>query len=123
MRAPVINLRIASGAAARPTCVGLALLLLALSSSASAAPRDACANGKRHRGAAIDLDVKGADVHDVFRLLAKVGKTNIVVADDVRGRVTLTLKTVPWDQVMCTIAAVHRLRIAVDGNVLLVTAR
>ena len=101
----------------------LVLLLLALTSSASAEPRDACATGTRYRGSTIDLDVKGADVHDVFRLLANVGKTNIVVADDVRGRVTLTLKKVPWDQVMCTIAAVHRLRIAVDGNVLLVTSR
>ena len=49
-----INLRTASGAAARPTCVGLALLLLALTSSASAEPRDACANGTRYRGSTID---------------------------------------------------------------------
>jgi hypothetical protein len=28
---------------------------------------------------------------------------------------------VPWDQVTCTIAAVHKLVVTVDGNVVLVT--
>lgn len=77
----------------------------------------------RYRGAIVDLDVKGADIHDVFRLLSDVGRVNIVVPDDVAGKVTLRLKRVPWDQVACTIAAVHRLAIDVNGNVLLVTRR
>lgn len=101
----------------------LILVLLAVSSSAPAEARDACARGTRPRGAPIDLDLKDADVHDVFRLLADVGKVNIVVAGDVRARVTLTLKRVPWDRVACTIAAVHKLRVEVDGNILLVTPR
>ena len=96
------------------------LLLVALAAS-SAEARDVCTRGARYRGATIDLDVKEADVHDVFRLLAKVANTNIVVADDVRGRVTLTLKRVPWDQVACTIAAMYKLRVEVDGNIVLVT--
>jgi type IV pilus assembly protein PilQ len=85
------------------------------------ADRDMCARGTRYRGATIDLDVRDADVHDVMRLLADVGRVNIVVADSVQGKVTLRLKRVPWDQVACTIAAVHKLMISVDGNVVLVT--
>lgn len=77
----------------------------------------------RYRGAVVDLDVKGAEIHDVYRLLSEVGRVNIVVPDDVTGKVTLRLKRVPWDQVACTIAAVHRLAISVNGNVLLVTRR
>lgn len=96
---------------------------LSLSSTAMADARDACARGVRYRGATIDLDVKEADVHDVFRLLANVGKINIVVSDEVRGKLTLTLKQVPWDQVACTIAAVHKLHLELDGNILLVTPR
>ena len=78
---------------------------------------------KNYRGPAIDLDVKDADVHDVYRLLADVGHVNIVIPDDVKAKVTLHLKRVAWQQVACTIAAVHKLKILVDGNVLMVSRR
>ncbi|HEU0032212.1 MAG TPA: hypothetical protein VFQ53_16370 [Kofleriaceae bacterium] len=87
------------------------------------ADRDFCAPGTRYRGATIDLDVKQADVQEVFRLLSDVGRVNIVVPDDVRGKVTLRLRRVPWDQVACTVAAVQQLTITVNGNVLLVMPR
>lgn len=94
-------------------------LLVALASPA-AADRELCAQGTIYRGKPIDLDMRGADLHDVYRMLADVGKVNIVLADSVRGKVTMRLRRVPWDQVACTIAAVHGLSITVDGNVLLV---
>jgi type IV pilus assembly protein PilQ len=96
------------------------LIVALLASSASAG--DLCAR-KVHRGAPIDLDVKDADVHDVLRLLADVGKINLVVSDEVSGKVTLRLKRVAWDLAACTIAKVHHLAIALDDNVLLVTKR
>lgn len=80
-----------------------------------------CTRGMRYRGATIDLDLQGADIHDVMRLLADVGHVNIVVPDTVQGKVTMRLRRVPWDQVTCTIAAVHKLTVTVDGNVVLVT--
>lgn len=82
-----------------------------------------CRAGARYRGAPLDLDVKAADIHDVMRLLADVGGVNIVVADTVKGRVTLKLRRVAWDQIACTIAALHKLSIVVDGNVVLVRPR
>jgi type IV pilus assembly protein PilQ len=48
----------------------------------------------------ISLDVKDADVHNVLRLLADTGKVNIVVPDDVRGRVTIKLRNVPWTEAL-----------------------
>lgn len=97
------------------------LALIALLAPATAhAERDMCRPGTKHRGAPLDLDVKDADIHDVMRLLADVGNINIVVADDVRGRVTLRLKHVAWDLVACTIASVHKLRVTVHDNVVLV---
>lgn len=94
---------------------------------AAAAPayaqRDLCVRGTVHRGAAIDLDVKNADIHDVYRLISDVGRVNVVIASDVTGRVTLRLRRVAWQQVACTIAAVHKLEILLDGNVLLVRKR
>jgi type II secretory pathway component HofQ len=94
-----------------------------VASGTAHADRDLCEPGTRYRGAAVDLDVKDANIHDVYRLLGDVGRVNIVLPDDVTGKVTLRLKRVPWDQVACTVAAVHRLAITVNGNVLLITKR
>ncbi|MBA3398314.1 MAG: hypothetical protein H0T89_37155 [Deltaproteobacteria bacterium] len=107
-----------------------ALLVACLVTAAVAADADTaradrllCARGALHRGPAVDLDVKSADIQDVFRLLSDVGRVNIVVADDVRGHVTLRLARVAWQQVACTIAAVHGLEITVRDNILLVRRR
>lgn len=86
----------------------------------AAADGDLCAPGAKHHGAPIDLDVQGADLHDVLRLISDVGHVNLVVADDVQGKVTVKLKRVAWDLAACTIAAVHHLRIDVQANILLV---
>ena len=100
-----------------------ALAVVMLLCTTARADRDLCARGTRFRGQAVDLDVKNAEVHDLFRLLSDVGKVNIVVPDDVTGKVTLKLQRVPWDQVACVIAAVKKLTITVQGNVLLVLPR
>ena len=98
----------------------LAVVAILVAPAAVHADRAMCGRGAKYHGAMLDLDVKDADVHDVMRLLADVGNINIVVADSVRARVTLHLRRVPWDQVACTIAAVHRLAITVQDNVVLV---
>jgi hypothetical protein len=73
-------------------------------------------------GRPIDLDVKDADLQDVFRLLSDVGHVNIVVGDNVAGRVTLRLKHVPWDQALDTIATAKGLAVERDSGIVLVTA-
>jgi type IV pilus assembly protein PilQ len=55
---------------------------------------------RRYAGRRIDLDLKDADVHNVLRLLADVGRINIVTADDVSGTVTIRMRNVPWDQAL-----------------------
>jgi type IV pilus assembly protein PilQ len=77
----------------------------------------------RYRGAPIDLDVKSADLADVFRLLAEVGHVNIVMAGEVTGTITLGLKRVPWDQALDVIARAKDLAVERDGNVIVVRKR
>jgi len=48
----------------------------------------------------ISIDVKEAEVHNVFRLLARAGAINIVVPEHVRGRITLHLEQVPWEDAL-----------------------
>lgn len=109
----------------RPLVVVLGLLgvLGLLAATPASAGRDPCARGARPRGAPIDLDVKGADVREVFRLLADVGRINLVIGEGVTGTVTLRLRRVAWDRIACTVAAMHGLRLTVDGSILLVTRR
>jgi hypothetical protein len=80
------------------------------------------APSSRWVGRPIDLDVKDADISDVFRLLSDVGHVNIVLGDNVAGRVTLRLKHVPWDQALDTIATAKGLAVERDSGIVLVTA-
>ena len=100
----------------------LAIVIVAAATPASA-DRDFCARDARHRGKAIDLDFQRAEIHDVLRMLADTGGVNVVINDQVRGRVTIKLRRVAWDRALCAIAAVHRLAVTVDDTVLLVTQR
>lgn len=76
-----------------------------------------------YRGKRIDIDLKGAELHDVFRLLSDVSGANIVVSDEVKGRVTLRLRRVPWDQVLHTVVAVKRLALYHEHGVYRVMPR
>jgi type II secretory pathway component HofQ len=87
----------------------VAAVLLLSTSSLADWPRDS----KR-----ITLDVVRADLHDVLRLLAEKGGLNVVVADEVRGKVTLRLRDVPWRQALDTVLASHGLGQELRGNVL-----
>jgi len=96
-----------------------ALAVVAILASSTHAER-MCRPGGKYHGAPIDFDVKDADIHDVFRLLADVGRINIVVPDTVQGRVTMRLKRVAWDLAACTVAAVHKLELLKEDNVVIV---
>lgn len=78
------------------------------------------APARRYRGATVDLDLKGADLTNVFRLLAEVGHVNIVVGSEVTGTITLRLRHVPWDQALDVIARARGLVLEREGNIILV---
>ena len=52
----------------------------------------------------VTVDLRDADVRDVLRFLAEIGKKNIVAGGDVEGRVTLRLFNTPWDEALELIA-------------------
>lgn len=77
----------------------------------------------RYRGRTVDLDLKSADLVNVFRLLAEVGHVNIVVVGEMSGTVTMRLRHVPWDQALDVIARAKGLVLERDGNIILVRTR
>ena len=73
---------------------------------------------RRYTGRRIDLDFKGADIHNILRLLADVGQVNIVTSDDVKGEVTIKMKNVPWDQALDVILRAKLLGQVREGNLI-----
>ncbi len=53
-----------------------------------------------YTGRRITLDFHDIEIRNLLRLIADVSKKNIVVADDVTGKVTVSLRNVPWDQAL-----------------------
>src|SRR5206468_4454773 len=69
----------------------------------SEAPRYAEEGAPKRRGYVgkkVSFEFKDIDIHNLLRIIAEVSKKNIVVADDVQGKVTIRLRNVPWDQAL-----------------------
>ncbi|HEY3490994.1 MAG TPA: type IV pilus secretin PilQ [Candidatus Deferrimicrobiaceae bacterium] len=76
------------------------------------------ASVKKYRGQRISMDFKDADLQNVFRILAEVSNLNIVTTDDVKGKVTLRLVNVPWDQALDLVLQSKALGASMEGNIL-----
>ncbi|MGD0624329.1 MAG: type IV pilus secretin PilQ [Thermodesulfobacteriota bacterium] len=74
-----------------------------------------------YKGAKISLDFKDADIHNIFRLIAEVSNLNVITTEDVKGRITIRLVNVPWDQALDVILASKHLIKIEEGNVLRIT--
>lgn len=72
----------------------------------------------RFNGRRIDLDLKDADIHNILRLLADVGRVNIVTADDVSGQITIRMRNVPWDQALDVVLQAKGLGMVRQGNLI-----
>lgn len=69
-------------------------------------------------GRRISLQVKEADVRDVVNFLAEESGANIVMSDDVGGKISLKLRRVPWDQALVTVMRTKALGYVRQGEVL-----
>lgn len=73
---------------------------------------------KKYAGRKISLDFQDADISNVLRLLADVSGLNIVIGDDVKGKVTLKLINVPWDQALDIVLKMNNLGQVREGNII-----
>jgi type IV pilus assembly protein PilQ len=64
----------------------------------------------------VTFDFYNADLHNVFRLLGEVGQVNIIVGEEVKGKATLSLKEIPWDQALDMVLNSNRLIKIIDGK-------
>jgi type IV pilus assembly protein PilQ len=73
---------------------------------------------KVYTGERISLDFQNADIHNILRLIGEVSGMNVVVSDQVQGKVTLKLKDVPWDQALDIVLASKNLGMERNDNVI-----
>jgi type IV pilus assembly protein PilQ len=92
--------------------------LMSDSSQVNAFAPTMLAQQRRFTGRRIDLDLKDADIHNVVRLIADVGRVNIVTSDAVTGSVTIRMRNVPWDQALETVLQAKGLGMVRQGNMI-----
>lgn len=88
----------------------LAAVALALCLPALAAPT--------YKGRKITVDLQDAEIGNVLRLLADVSGNNFVYGEDVKGKVTLKLKDVPWDQALDVVLKTKGYGMRKQGNII-----
>lgn len=69
-------------------------------------------------GKRLSIETDDAEIRDVFRLISEESNVNMIIADEVRGKVSLKLKNVPWDQALVMIMKAKKLGYTRAGNVL-----
>ncbi len=83
-------------------------------SEKSAEFQDKVVNGTK----VISLDFQDADIVPILRLLGDVGGYNMVVHPDVKGKITMKLMNVPWNQAMDILLKTFNLEKVVEGNII-----
>jgi type IV pilus assembly protein PilQ len=81
-------------------------------------PRTIAENQTQFTGEPISLDLKDADIKDVFRTISQLTQLNIVVDPEVRGTVTVQLEDVPWDQALDLILKQNGLGYVLENNIM-----
>jgi type IV pilus assembly protein PilQ len=72
----------------------------------------------KYNGKKISLDFQDADIVPIFRLLADISGYNIVVSPEVKGKLTMKLLNVPWDQALDIILKTFSLGKTVENNII-----
>ena len=82
------------------------------------APIVAQTGGAQQRPRLISLDFKDADINNILRILAEFSGLNIVTSDDVKGKVTVKLQNVPWQQALDSVVRASKLAYVQEGNII-----
>src|SRR5205814_1095379 len=72
----------------------------AMASDARVATQSNVYDTANYNGRKVDFNVKDIDIKNLLGAIAEISKKNIIVADDVKGSVTIKLRNVPWDQAL-----------------------
>ncbi len=96
------------------------VLTLTLTPKDIAAARRGAAGGEKfaYSGQKVTFDFKDIDIRNALKLIAEMSNLNIIMSDDVQGKLTMRLVDVPWDQALDLILTARGLGKEKMGNVL-----
>ncbi|MCM2276754.1 MAG: type IV pilus secretin PilQ [Oligoflexia bacterium] len=75
-------------------------------------------NARTYTGKRITLQVRDMEAVDIFRLIGEASGFNIILAPEVKGTVTLSLVSVPWDQALDVVLQTLKLGAERNNNIL-----
>jgi len=70
--------------------------------------------------ARINVEFQDADLRQVLRTFAELGRINIIVEQGVSGRVTATFRSTTWQEALAQVLRSQGLEAERDGNVIYV---
>ncbi|NLA07814.1 MAG: hypothetical protein GX872_09305 [Firmicutes bacterium] len=101
-------------------CIRLIATVLMLAISIGSIGFPAVAQGEGSSGHPVTIELKGADVRDVLKILAELAGVNIVCDPSVRGEISLSLKEVPVIDAVELVTRATGLSYRYVGNTLVV---
>lgn len=72
-------------------------------------------------GKPISIETKDVDVREVIGFIAEESGVNLVIGDDVEGKVSLKLRSIPWDQALVIVMKSKGLGYIRQGSVIRIT--
>lgn len=73
---------------------------------------------QEYTGELISIDLQSAEVEHVIRLITSITDYNLVLDEEVRGRISLRLMNVPWDQALDLVLIQKNLGMVHRGNII-----
>jgi len=73
---------------------------------------------RKYTGAPMTMDFVNADVTNILRLIGEVSNLNIIWGPEVKGKVSMRLRNVPWDQALDLVLQNNNLGKRREGNVI-----
>ncbi|MCV2509395.1 MAG: secretin and TonB N-terminal domain-containing protein, partial [Neisseriaceae bacterium] len=72
----------------------------------------------QYKGGRVSLDFQNVDVRTVLQILAKEAGVNIIASDSVKGKLTLKLNNVRWDEALDLILQSKNLGMRKVGSII-----
>lgn len=75
----------------------------------------------RFYGNLISVEVNDQDIRDVLNFVSSESGLNLIMTEDVQGKITMKLRNIPWDQALVTIMKAKKLGYVRQGSVIRVS--
>jgi type IV pilus assembly protein PilQ len=73
---------------------------------------------ERYTGERISIDLQGAEVEHVLRLISEISGYNLILDDEITGKISLKLVDIPWDQALDLVLLQRGLGMVIKGNIM-----